>query len=69
MSGANPTTIPRRPCGLNLSKRKPLEKVDRVWRGIVMDSYSIEKFTGWTPLSIAAAGVAAVRLALAGVAF
>jgi hypothetical protein len=32
------------------AKREPLEKVDRVWRGIVMDRYSIEKFTGWTPL-------------------
>jgi len=32
------------------AKREPLEKVDRVWRGIVMDSYVIEKFTGWTPL-------------------
>ena len=31
------------------AKREPLEKVDRVWRGIVMDSYSIEKFSGWTP--------------------
>jgi 4-amino-4-deoxy-L-arabinose transferase-like glycosyltransferase len=31
------------------AKREPLEKVDRVWRGIVMDRYSIEKFTGWTP--------------------
>ncbi len=37
-------------CGLQVSaKREPLERVDRVWRGIVMDSYSIEKFTGWTP--------------------
>jgi hypothetical protein len=32
------------------AKREPLERVDRVWRGIVMDNYSIEKFTGWTPL-------------------
>jgi hypothetical protein len=31
------------------AKRQPLETVDRVWRGIVMDSYAIEKFTGWTP--------------------
>jgi 4-amino-4-deoxy-L-arabinose transferase-like glycosyltransferase len=29
--------------------REPLERVDRVWRGIVMDTYSMEKFTGWTP--------------------
>ena len=31
------------------AKRQPLERVDRVWRGIVMDTYAIEKFTGWTP--------------------
>jgi 4-amino-4-deoxy-L-arabinose transferase-like glycosyltransferase len=31
------------------AKREPLEKVDRAWRGIVMDTYVIEKFTGWTP--------------------
>jgi 4-amino-4-deoxy-L-arabinose transferase-like glycosyltransferase len=31
------------------AKREPLETVDRVWRGIVMDSYTIEKFSGWTP--------------------
>jgi len=29
--------------------REPLERVDRVWRGVVMDSYSLEKLTGWTP--------------------
>ena len=31
------------------AKREPLERVDRVWRGIVMDSYALEKLTGWTP--------------------
>jgi len=31
------------------AKREPLETVDRVWRGVVMDSYTIERFTGWTP--------------------
>jgi 4-amino-4-deoxy-L-arabinose transferase-like glycosyltransferase len=31
------------------AKREPLERVDRVWRGIVMDTYAIQKFTGWTP--------------------
>ena len=31
------------------AKREPLERVDRLWRGIVMDTYAIEKFTGWTP--------------------
>ncbi len=31
------------------AKREPLERVDRVWRGVVMDTYAIEKFSGWTP--------------------
>lgn len=30
--------------------REPLERVDRVWRGTVMDTYALEKFTGWTPV-------------------
>ena len=29
--------------------REPLERVDRRWRGIVMDTYALEKLTGWTP--------------------
>jgi 4-amino-4-deoxy-L-arabinose transferase-like glycosyltransferase len=29
--------------------RTPLGQVDRSWRGIVMDSYALEKLTGWTP--------------------
>jgi hypothetical protein len=29
--------------------RKPLEQVDRVWRGRVMDTYILQKLTGWTP--------------------
>jgi 4-amino-4-deoxy-L-arabinose transferase-like glycosyltransferase len=29
--------------------KHPLERVDRVWRGIVMDTYALEKLTGWTP--------------------
>jgi 4-amino-4-deoxy-L-arabinose transferase-like glycosyltransferase len=29
--------------------REPLEHVDRSWRGTVMDSYALEKLTGWTP--------------------
>jgi 4-amino-4-deoxy-L-arabinose transferase-like glycosyltransferase len=29
--------------------RTPLERVDRSWRGIVSDTYSLEKLTGWTP--------------------
>jgi 4-amino-4-deoxy-L-arabinose transferase-like glycosyltransferase len=35
--------------GLTTAKREPLERVDRVWRGIVMDTYALEKLTGWTP--------------------
>jgi 4-amino-4-deoxy-L-arabinose transferase-like glycosyltransferase len=31
------------------AKREPLETVDRVWRGVVMDTYALEKLTGWTP--------------------
>ena len=46
--------------------REPLERVDRVWRGIVMDTYALEKLTGWTPELVAAAGLAAVPLARAG---
>ncbi len=29
--------------------RQPLGRVDRSWRGIVMDTYALEKLTGWTP--------------------
>jgi hypothetical protein len=29
--------------------RVPLGEVDRVWRGLVMDTYALEKLTGWTP--------------------
>src|ERR1700694_1902895 len=29
--------------------REPLERVDRSWRGMVMDTYALEKLTGWTP--------------------
>jgi hypothetical protein len=29
--------------------REPLEQVERSWRGIVMDTYALEKLTGWTP--------------------
>ena len=29
--------------------RQPLERVERGWRGIVMDTYALEKLTGWTP--------------------
>jgi 4-amino-4-deoxy-L-arabinose transferase-like glycosyltransferase len=29
--------------------REPLERVNRSWRGVVMDTYALEKLTGWTP--------------------
>jgi hypothetical protein len=29
--------------------REPLERVDRSWRGTVMDTYALEKLSGWTP--------------------
>jgi 4-amino-4-deoxy-L-arabinose transferase-like glycosyltransferase len=29
--------------------REPLERVERVWRGLVMDHYALEKLTSWTP--------------------
>jgi 4-amino-4-deoxy-L-arabinose transferase-like glycosyltransferase len=29
--------------------RVPLERVERIWRGVVMDTYALEKLTGWTP--------------------
>ncbi|MBR0693532.1 glycosyltransferase family 39 protein [Bradyrhizobium lablabi] len=29
--------------------RQPLEHVARTWRGMVMDTYALEKLTGWTP--------------------
>jgi hypothetical protein len=31
------------------ARREPLERVERVWRGIVMDTYALEKLTCWTP--------------------
>jgi hypothetical protein len=31
------------------ARREPLERVERIWRGIVMDTYALEKLTGWTP--------------------
>jgi 4-amino-4-deoxy-L-arabinose transferase-like glycosyltransferase len=34
---------------LTTAVREPLERVERVWRGIVMDTYSLEKLTGWIP--------------------
>lgn len=34
---------------LTSARREPLERVNRVWRGIVMDTYALQKLTGWTP--------------------
>jgi 4-amino-4-deoxy-L-arabinose transferase-like glycosyltransferase len=34
---------------LTTAKREPLERVERSWRGVVMDTYALEKLTGWTP--------------------
>jgi 4-amino-4-deoxy-L-arabinose transferase-like glycosyltransferase len=31
------------------ARREPLGEVERRWRGLVMDTYVIEKLTGWTP--------------------
>src|SRR5581483_10322342 len=33
---------------LTSAKRERLEQVDRIWRGEVMDTYTLEKITGWT---------------------
>jgi Dolichyl-phosphate-mannose-protein mannosyltransferase len=35
--------------GSTTAIREPLERVERSWRGRVMDTYSLEKLTGWTP--------------------
>ncbi|SDJ21578.1 Dolichyl-phosphate-mannose-protein mannosyltransferase [Bradyrhizobium lablabi] len=34
---------------LTTAKRQTLERVERGWRGVVMDTYALEKITGWTP--------------------
>ncbi|WP_035643593.1 glycosyltransferase family 39 protein [Bradyrhizobium sp. ORS 375] len=31
------------------ARREPLGRVERSWRGVVMDSYALDKLTGWTP--------------------
>ena len=36
---------------------EPLERVERRWRGVVMDTYALEKLTGWTPGAFTAAGL------------
>jgi hypothetical protein len=35
--------------GSTTAVREPLERVERSWRGIVMDTYALEKLTGWSP--------------------
>jgi hypothetical protein len=35
--------------GSTTAIREPLERVERSWRGRVMDTYLLEKLTGWTP--------------------
>jgi len=48
--GREPENHPANPVWASTTAvREPLERVDRVWRGIVMDTYAIEKLTGWTP--------------------
>jgi hypothetical protein len=31
------------------ARREPLEQVERKWRGTLMDTYALEKLSGWTP--------------------
>jgi hypothetical protein len=48
--GREPDNHPANPLWASVTAiREPLERVDRIWRGIVMDTYALEKFTGWTP--------------------
>ena len=48
--GREPENHPANPLWTSTTAvREPLERVDRVWRGIVMDTYALEKLSGWTP--------------------
>jgi 4-amino-4-deoxy-L-arabinose transferase-like glycosyltransferase len=48
--GREPENHPANPLWASTTAvREPLERVDRVWRGIVMDTYALEKLSGWTP--------------------
>jgi hypothetical protein len=48
--GREPDNHPANPLWASTTAvREPLERVDRVWRGIVMDTYALEKLSGWTP--------------------
>jgi len=31
------------------AKREPLAQVERRWRGVLIDTYALDKLTGWTP--------------------
>jgi 4-amino-4-deoxy-L-arabinose transferase-like glycosyltransferase len=48
--GREPDNAPANPLWASTAAiRQPLQRVDRIWRGIVMDTYALEKLTGWTP--------------------
>ena len=47
MSRVSPTTACR--CGPRPARRQPLERVDASGAAMVMDTYAMENFTGWTP--------------------
>ena len=48
--GREPENDPANPLWASIpASREPLERVDRVWRGIIMDTYALDKLTGWTP--------------------
>jgi 4-amino-4-deoxy-L-arabinose transferase-like glycosyltransferase len=48
--GREPENHPANPLWASISAlREPLERVERVWRGVVMDTYALERLTGWTP--------------------
>ena len=65
--GREPDNHPANPLWASVPAiREPLERVDRVWRGIVMDTYALEKFTGWTPELSPPQGFTALSLARAG---
>ncbi len=48
--GREPDNDPANPLWASIpATREPLERVDRIWRGTIMDTYALEKLTGWTP--------------------
>jgi hypothetical protein len=48
--GREPENHPANPLWASIpALREPLERVERVWRGVVMDTYALERLTGWTP--------------------